>query len=98
MPLSPAALQQANLPAADYVFVFANARFQESDLKTLHAVARIQKLKPAARIFVEMIEPHSPLLVHLGTSLTVLPSRDLLESILKNQTIDFSAFFPAGPA
>ena len=98
VPLSPAALEQANLPAADFVFVFANARFQDPDLKSLHVVARIQKLNPAAQIFVEMIDPHSPLLVHLGTSLTVLPSRDLLESILKNQTIDLSAFFPAGPA
>ena len=96
VPLSPAALQQANLPAAAYIFVFANARFQDPDLKTLHVVARIQKLNPSARIFVEMMDPQSPLLAHLGTSLTVLPSRALLESILKDKVIDLSPYFPPG--
>lgn len=91
VPLSPTALQQANIGAADFIFVFANARFQDPDLKTLHIVSRIQKLNPTARMFVEMMDPHSPLLAHLGNSLTILPSRQLLESILKNQAIDLSA-------
>ncbi|MSU46385.1 MAG: hypothetical protein EXS42_04495 [Lacunisphaera sp.] len=94
VPLSPVALQQANLAAAAYIFVFANARFQDPDLKTLHVVSRIQKVNPTARIFVEMLDPQSPLLAHLGTSLTVLPSRELLESILKHKTIDLSRYFP----
>ncbi len=42
-----------------------------------------------------MLDPKSPLLAHLGDSLTVLPSRELLESILKHKAIDLSACFPA---
>lgn len=95
VPLSPAALQQANIKQAAYVFVFANVRFQDPDLKTLHVVSRIQKLNPTARIFVEMMDPTSPLLACLGDKLTVLPSREMLESILKHKAIDLSASFPA---
>jgi len=98
VPLSPTALHQANVVAADYIFVFTNARFQDPDLKTLHVVVRIQKLNPKARIFVEMVDPKSPLLAHLGDSLTVLPSRQLLESILKNKTMDLSATLATKPA
>ncbi len=95
VPLSPVALQQANIKEAAYIFVFANVRFQDPDLKTLHVVSRIQKLNSTARIFVEMMDPKSPLLAHLGDAITVLPSRDLLESILKHKAIDLSASFPA---
>ncbi|MDI1250922.1 MAG: hypothetical protein PSV13_18815, partial [Lacunisphaera sp.] len=73
---------------------FANARFQDPDLKTLHIVSRIQRVNPAARIFVEMVDPQSPLLVHLGPGITVLSSRELLESILKNKVIDLTRYFP----
>lgn len=92
--LSPEALKQANVAAAAYIFVFANARFQDPDLKTRHVVSRIQKVNPTARIFVEMIDPQSPLLAHLGTSITVLPSCELLESILKDKVMDLSRHFP----
>lgn len=92
VPLSPTALQQANIAAADFIFVFANARYQDPDLKTLHIVSRIQKLNPTARIFVEMMDPQSALLEHLGNSLTILPSRQMLESILKSKTIDLSKY------
>lgn len=98
VPLSPTALKQANLQAAAYIFVFANVRFQDPDLKTLHIVSRIQKMNPTARIFVEMMEPKSPLLVHLGPAITVLPSRDMLESILKHQPINLAAHLPTGRA
>jgi voltage-gated potassium channel len=94
VPLSPTALQQANIAAAAYIFVFANARFQDPDLKTLHVVSRIQKLNSSARIFVEMINPQSSLLAHLGSSITVLPSHELLESILKDKVIDLSRYLP----
>lgn len=97
VPLSPTALQQANLAEAAYIFVFANARFQDPDLKTLHIVSRIQKLNSHARLFVEMNDPQSPLLANLGPNLTILPSRQMLESILKNKAIDLSAYFPTAP-
>ncbi len=97
VPLSPVALEQANVAQAAYIFVFANVRFQDPDLKTLHMVARIQKVNPRARIFVEMLDPQSPLLVHLGPLVTVLPSRLMLESILKDKAIDLSAHFATQP-
>jgi voltage-gated potassium channel len=97
VPLSPAAMQQANLGAAAFIFVFANARFQDPDLKTLHVVSRIQKVNPTARIFVEMSNPESPLLAHLGTNLTILPSRELLEGILRHKTLDLSRYLAATP-
>jgi len=97
VPLSPTALRQANISAAGFIFVFANARFQDPDLKTLHVVSRIQKLNPTARIFVEMIDPQSPLLGYLGNSLTIMPSRQLLESILRNKVMDLSAVLATKP-
>jgi hypothetical protein len=38
-----------------------------------------------------MGDPQSPLLAHLGNNLTIMPSRELLESILKHKTMDLSA-------
>ena len=98
VPISPTALKQANITAADFVFVFANVRFQDPDLKTLHTVSRIRQLNARARIFVEMANPQSDLLVHLGGTVTVLSSRELLESVLKNQALNLSRYFPAAPA
>jgi hypothetical protein len=40
------------------------------------------------------VDPASPLLAHLGPAITVLSSRELLESILKNKTIDLDRYFP----
>lgn len=94
VPISPAALQQANIQEAAYIFVFSNARFQEPDLKTLHTVSRIQKLNSHAKIFVEMHNPASEFTKYLTGSITVLKSRDLLESVLQNQALDLSSYFP----
>ncbi|HEX9925733.1 MAG TPA: hypothetical protein VGD99_23965, partial [Anaerolineae bacterium] len=93
VPISPAALQQANIQEAAYIFVFSNARFQEPDLKTLHTVSRIQQLNQQARIFVEMHNPHSEFTEHLDSNIIVLPSRQLLESVLRHQVLDISAYF-----
>ncbi|MSU50279.1 MAG: hypothetical protein EXS37_14535 [Opitutus sp.] len=76
--------------------MFANIRFQDADLKSLHTVSRIRQLNPRARIFVELANPQSDLLGHLGGGITVLSSRELLESVLKHQSLDLSAHFPPG--
>ena len=94
VPISPAVLKQANIAAASFVFVFSNVRFQDADLKTLHTVSRIRQLNPRARIFVEMANPKSDLLQHLDSAVTVLASRDLLESVLKLRALDLSTHFP----
>lgn len=93
VPISTVSLQQANIKEADYIFVFSNARFQEPDLKTLHAVARIQGLNRKARIFVEMHNPSSEYVKFLDPSIVLLRSRDLLESVLVHKSIDLSAYF-----
>lgn len=94
VPISPAALQQANIGEAAYIFVFANARFQEPDLKTLHTVSRIQKLNTHATIFVEMHKPKSEFTEHLLGPIVVLDSKKLLESVLRHEALDLSAYFP----
>lgn len=93
VPISPSALRQANIAEAAYIFVFSNARFQEPDIKTLHAVSRIQTMNNKARIFVEMHNPSTELIRYLDPSTVVLKSRDLLESVLSQNVIDLSAYF-----
>jgi len=95
VPISPAALAQANIQQADYIFVFANVRFQEPDLKTLHTVARIQRLNRHARIFVEMHHPNSSFVQYLSRPVTVLDSRAMLESLLQHHTLNLAPHFAA---
>jgi voltage-gated potassium channel Kch len=97
VPISPSTLKQAGIDRAAYVFVFANIRFVDPDLKTLHCVHRIRKLAPNARIFMELNEPEHELAWHLGDEITVLKSRDMLKSILAGNGIDLSAYFPKRP-
>ncbi|MDX1522171.1 MAG: ion channel [Anaerolineae bacterium] len=98
VPISPVALQQANVQAADYIFVFANTRFKEPDLKTLHTVSRIQKLNSHAKIFVEMTNPSADFVEYLAGKITILESRHLLELVLKHKALDLSAYFSTTPA
>ncbi len=93
VPISPAALQQANIQEAAYIFVFANARFQEPDLKTLHTVSRIQKLNKHATLFVEMHKPKSEFTEHLLGPIVVLDSKKLLETVLRHEALNLSAYF-----
>ncbi|PHX70663.1 MAG: hypothetical protein CK548_08815 [Opitutia bacterium] len=98
VPISPAALTQANISAAAFIFVFSNIRFQNADLKSIHAGSRIRTLNAHARVFIELSNANSDLLAHLGDGITVLTSHDLLESVLRNRCLDLSAHFPPTPA
>ena len=98
VPISPTALQQANIAEAALVFVFANVRFVDPDLKTLHTVSRIQHLAPRARLFVELNDPNHELARHLGAQLTILPTRALLESVLRGRGLNLDTHFAPGPA
>jgi voltage-gated potassium channel len=93
VPISPMALRQANVQDAAYIFVFANVRFQEPDLKTLHTVSRIQKLNQHAAIFVEMTKPDAEFTQYLNECTVILNSKAMLESILQHQTLDLSEYF-----
>jgi len=95
VPISPSALKQAGIERAAYVFVFANVRFVDPDMKTLHCVHRIRKLAPHARIFMELNEPEHELAWHLGDNITVLKNRDMLTSILAGAGLDLSSHFKA---
>jgi hypothetical protein len=68
-------------------------RFVEPDLKTLHVVSRIQRLAPRARLFVELNDPQHEFARHLGEQVTILPSRGLLESVLRDRAINLDAHF-----
>lgn len=93
VPISPTFLKQASTADAALVFVFANARFVDPDVKTLHTVARIRQLNSRAKIYLELVNPALDLAQYLDTNVVVLPSRALLESVLKHQTLDLSAYF-----
>ncbi len=93
VPISPTALKQASIAEAAVIFVFANVRFVDPDLKTLHTVSRIRQLNPRAKIFVELANPELELARYLGADVTILPSRDLLESVLKHRALDLSTHF-----
>ena len=93
VPISPAALQQASIATAEIVFVFANIRFVDPDLKTLHTVSRVRQLAPQAKIFVELNNPQHELAHHLGKNTVILSSKELLTSVMRDRTIDLTAHF-----
>lgn len=93
VPISPTALKLAAVDQADIVFVFANARFAEPDLKTLHTVSRIRQLAPQAKIFVELDNPQHELIKHLGDKTFILSSKESLASVLREGTINLGAHF-----
>ena len=88
VPLSPVALQRANVKEAAFVFVFANLRFSDPDIKALHTAARVHEMNPQATILVELLDPKSPLLQRIPWPLIPLDSRKLMESILSKEPIN----------
>jgi voltage-gated potassium channel len=93
VPISPTALKLASVADAAHIFVFANVRFADPDLKTLHTVSRIRQLNPQARLYVELANPGHELARYLGEGVVILPSHDLLESVLKHRQLDLSGHF-----
>lgn len=88
VPINPAALKQANVQAADSVFIFANLRFADPDVKTVHVASRVLALNPNAQIFVELVDPRNELLQYAPTGLIVMDSRKLMELVLRDKRID----------
>ena len=88
VPINPAALRLADISRASYVFVFANLRFADPDVKTMHIASRVIALNPRARIFVEMIDPENPLLEYAPDGLVVLNSHDLIASVLRDRKVN----------
>ena len=88
VPINPACLRRANVEHADHVFVFANLRFGDPDIKTVHTASRVRKLNPSATIFVEMVSPASDLLRYGSGSFVPLDSRKLMEAVLAGKPLD----------
>jgi len=88
VPINPANLRQANTQYADYVFIFANLRFSDPDMKTLHIASRVVKLNPRAKVCVELVDPEHSLVDFLPNSLFVMQSRDLTKAIVRDEQVN----------
>lgn len=88
VPINPAALRLANIQHADHVFIFANLRFADPDVKTLHVAQRVIDLNPRATVLAEMIDPANDLLAHAPKGLIVMESRELMRAVLRDRAID----------
>ncbi|MBW2459277.1 MAG: hypothetical protein JRI68_32575, partial [Deltaproteobacteria bacterium] len=93
VPINPAALRQANIEHAAAVYVFANLRFADPDVKTMHVASRVMELAPEAQVYVEMVDPDNDLL-KAAPELIVMDSRVLIETILRREHIDPMAWGP----
>ena len=88
VPINPAALRLAAIELADYVFVFANLRFADPDVKTLHIAQRVADLSPQATVLAEIVDPHNDLLQHAPAGMIVMESRELMRAVLRDRRID----------
>lgn len=84
VPINPATLKRANCDSAKMVFIFANFRFADPDVKTLHIASRVKDQNPDVPVFVEMVEEDSSLLKHAPDDLIVIPSRQVMEHVLQH--------------
>jgi len=82
VPINPATLRLANCAQAALVFIFANFRFADPDVKTLHIASRVKDINPEVPVFVEMVDENSDLLGHAPSDLIVIPSRKVMEHVL----------------
>ncbi len=88
VPINPAVLRQANCQEAAMVFIFANFRFADPDVKTLHIASRVLDQNRKAIVFVELVDPTSDLMRHAPENLVVLHSRRAMEFVLKKAPIN----------
>ncbi len=84
VPINPATLRRANCSAAKMVFIFANFRFADPDVKTLHIASRVKDQNPDVPVFVEMVEEDSDLLKHAPQDLIVISSRQVMTYVLQH--------------
>lgn len=88
VPINPSVLRQANTAEAALVFIFANFRFADPDIKTLHTASRVRSQNPQAVIFVELVEPEGALMQFAPSDLAVLPSRRAMEYVLTKTAVN----------
>ena len=83
--INPATLKRANCSRARFIFIFANFRFADPDVKTLHIASRVRGENPTATIFVEMVDEKSDLLRFAPGNLIIIPSRKVMEYVLQHE-------------
>ena len=88
VPINPAVLRRANIEHADWIFIFANMRFVDPDIKTIHVAARVMEHNEKARVFVELVGKDSSLVSLLPRPAVTMDSRRLLETVLKGEPLD----------
>ena len=91
-PISPDTQDRANTSQAAVIFVFANSRFTDPDLKTLHVASRIMRRNDEAIMFVELENEDHPLLDDLPRPVRVMPTEALLESSIRHEHLDLDRF------
>ena len=92
VPIDPTTLQRASIATAAYVFVFANLRFTDPDIKTLHVALRVADLNPTAKVMVEMLDPDNELLQHVPDTFRPMDSRSLIRSVFLDRKVDIDAW------
>ncbi len=95
VPFSPEALDRASTKDAAYVLIFANFRFADPDLKTLHVASRVLEINPQAAVLVEMIDPESELLGLAQGNIVAMDSRRLIEQVLQREPLDPREWLPS---
>lgn len=88
VPINPAVLRRANCPKAAMVFIFANFRFADPDVKTLHIALRVREQNPTAVIFVEVVDLAGDLMRHAPGDLVILSSRTAMAYLLRNEPLN----------
>ncbi len=88
VPISPAVLSRAGIQRARYVFVFANMRFNDPDVKTLHVAARVLRLNPGATVFVELFQMDHELLKDVPAGIIPVSSLELIRCALRHGRMD----------
>ena len=92
VPISPDAQERANTSEAGVIFIFANSRFTDPDLKTLHVASRVMRRNQQAPIYVELEDPDHPLLDELPRAVHIMPTEKLLESSIRHEHLDMDRF------
>jgi voltage-gated potassium channel len=92
VPINPAALKRASVPTADIVFIFANLRFADPDVKTMHIATRVMAQNSNAKIFAELVDTQSDLLKYAPARVVALSSRKLIEHVMKDGKISADAW------
>lgn len=87
VPINPAVLRRANVEEADYVFVFANLRFGDPDIKTLHVATRVRKLNPDATVVLELTggDESRRLASLISGKVVVLDSKHIMQAVLRGE-------------